>query len=583
MYPIRHLRSLLSVLLLCICYSGYAQSLLQKTVTIDMRAKKLGDVLTAIGKQGNFYFSYNSSIIKKDSIVTLAVKNKTVQQTLSQLIGDNYQYSETDKYIIIHTQEKEKWYTISGYVTDGSTGFGLEDVSVFERNQLASAITGKDGFFKLHLKDKGKHTTADITISKGFYMDTSLSLIKGFDQELTLAIQPQTYSLPDMVITQHTRMERTWMGRLLVSSKMKTQNLNLGKFFVDKPVQVSLLPGLGTHGKMTGQVDNTFSFNLLGGYTAGTKGFELGGVFNINKKDAKYVQIAGALNVVAGNSKGMQISGFSNYVEKSAKGVQISGFLNKAGKVDGSQIGGFFNAALDTVQGSQVAGFINIAKTANQQTAGFINIAKYIEGMQLAGFINIAEQVKGMQLAGFINIAEKVKGVQFAGFINIADSSDCPIGIINIIKNGDASLGVSVDDIGTTTIALRSGGRILYGLIGAGSNLLAAYDKSMYAVEVGLGAHIPISKHFRIHGEVATTTLSDFTSDRFHDNVVRLMPAIRFGRVEAFAGAGISYAYYTYLPVSLDLNSSSILWYGNSFAGNSSYRISYKAGVHFKL
>lgn len=593
----RHSRLLLCVLLLCISCVGNAQSLLQKQVTLDVRNKKLSEVLTTIGKQGNFYFSYISNIIKKDSLVSLSVKGKTVQQTLNTLLGEGYQYSETDKYIIIHTAEKEKWYTISGFVTDGTTGYGLEDVSVFERNQLASAITGKDGYFKLHLKDKGKHTTADITISKGFYVDTNISLIKGFDQELTLAIQPQTYELPGMVVTQHSHMERTWFGRLLVSSKMRTQNLNLSKFFVEKPVQVSLIPGLGTHGKMSGQVDNTVSFNLLGGYTAGTKGFEVGGVFNINKKDAKYVQVAGVFNVVAGSSKGLQVGGFSNYVEKSSSGAQIGGFLNKAGKVDGAQVGGFFNAAFDTVKGAQVAGFINIAKSANQQTAGFINISEYIkgmqlagfiniteyiEGMQLAGFINIAEKVKGMQLAGFINIAEKVKGVQFAGFINIADSSDCPIGLINIIGDGDASLGVSIDDIGTTIISLRSGGRILYGLVGIGNNALATNDKNMYAVEAGLGAHIPISKHFRIHGEISQMTMSDLTSDRFHDNALRLMPAVRFGRFEAFGGVSLNYAYYTYRPVSLN-EEMPILWEGNSFAGNSTYRIGYKAGVHFKL
>lgn len=573
---------LLFLLFICMSCIGYSQSLMQKKITIDVRNKKLSDVLVAIGKQGNFYFSYNSNIIKKDSLVTINTKGKTVQQTLNILLGDSYQYTETDKYIIIHTDEKEKWYIISGFVTDGNTGAALEDVSVFERNQLASTITGKDGYFRLHLKDKGKQSTADITVSKGFYADTSISLIKGFDQELTLSIQPQTYSLPDMVITQHSHMERTWLGRLLVSSKMRTQNINLSKFFVDKPYQFSLIPGLGTHGHMTGQVDNKFSFNLLGGYTAGVRGFEIGGVFNINKKDAKYAQIGGMFNVVAGSSKGVQISGFSNYVEHSVNGVQISGFLNKAGKVDGAQVGGFFNAAFDTVEGAQVAGFINVAKTANVQTAGFINAAKHIEGMQLAGFINLAKTVKGMQLAGFINVAQKVKGVQMAGFINVADSSDYPIGIVNIVKSGDASLGVSVDDLGNTMVALRSGGRILYGLLGAGRNLLAVNEKDMYAFEVGLGAHIPISRHFRIHTEVAALNLADFTTDRYHDNAIRIMPAVRLGRLELFAGAGINYVYYTYLPPDLSYKGT-VLWSGKSFAGNSEFRIGYRAGLQFKL
>jgi len=580
---VKHIRSIfIFALLLFVAGHACAQTLLQKTITVKVQKVRLADALTTIGKQGGFYFSYNSNIIRKDSLVSLTANNQTVKQLLDNLLGDSYKYTETEKYIIIHTEDREKWYTISGYITDGNTGMGLEDATIFERNQLASAITGKNGYFSLHLKDRGRVGTADITVSKGFYIDTSLSIIKGFDQELNLSIIPQTYSLPDMVVTQYTHMERTWLGRLLVSSRLRTQNINLSKFFVDKPYQFSLIPGLGTHGRMTGQVDNKFSFNLLGGYTAGVSGLEVGGLFNINKHDAQYVQIGGFFNAVTGHSKGVQIGGFSNYVGKSVEGAQIGGFLNKAGKVEGTQVAGFFNAAFDTVKGLQVAGFINVAKAADMQTAGFINIAEDVGGMQLAGFINIAERVEGMQLAGFINIAEKVKGVQMAGFINIADSCDYPIGIINISGSGDASLGITVDDLGTTMLALRSGGRITYGLIGIGSNLMSPDNKTLVAFEVGLGAHLPVSKHFRISAEISSMTLSDFTNDRFHDNGIRILPSVRMGRLEVFAGAGIHYGYYTYRPKAL-IPESNILWSGNSFAGTSEYRISYRAGAQFRL
>ncbi len=574
-----------SLLFFCLYCSvpASAQSLLQKEVHIDVKNKRLADVLTMIGKQGNFYFSYNSSILRKDSLVSVLAKGKPVKQVLISLLGDSYQYSETDKYIIIHTYDKEKSYYISGYITDGTTGGPLEDASIFERNQLASAITGKDGYFKLHLKDKGRYPTAEITISKGFYTDTNISLIKGFDQELALNLSPQTYSLPDMVITQYSHMERTWLGRLLVSSKLRTQNLNVGKFFVDKPYQFSVIPGVGTHGKMTGQVDNNFSFNVLGGYTAGVKGFELGGMFNINKKDAEYVQVAGMFNVVAGNSKGVQIGGFSNYVQHNVTGVQVGGFLNKAGNVQGAQVAGFFNAAFDTLEGAQVAGFINVAESANQQTAGFINVAQQIHGLQLAGFINVAEEVNGMQLAGFINVAGKVKGVQMAGFINIADSSDYPIGLINIIEKGDISIGVTVDELGVTMAALRSGGRVLYGLVGIGTTGIAnAMLPGMYAVEAGLGVHINIAKHFRIHTELATMSLADFKGNRYHDNAMRIMPAIRFGRVEFFAGAGLNYAYYTLRPQNVAMDGN-VFWTGNTFAGQSEWRIGYRTGLQFRI
>ncbi|MCF8450091.1 MAG: hypothetical protein K9G49_09505 [Taibaiella sp.] len=579
---------------LCLLFASaekvVAQDLLQKVVSVDVKSKKLGEVLTNIGKQGNFYFSYNSNIIRKDSLVTVAAKGKTVKQVLDMLLGEDCQYKQTDKYIIIQPAEKEKWYTISGFITDGQSGDALPDVSVFERQQLASAITGKDGFFKLQLKDREKYRTAEITVSKGFYSDTSLSLIKGYDQELSLTIVPETYALPDVVVSG---VERSWLGKLFISSKLKTQSLNLGKFFVDKPYQFSLIPGVGTHGKMSGQVANKFSMNVFGGYTAGVDGVELAGMFNVNKKDAQYVQLAGICNIVLGNTEGVQMGGISNYVERKVTGVQCAGIVNKAGNVEGVQAGGFLNIAFDTVNGVQTGGFMNVATAATvqvagfmniaeeidgNQTAGFINMAEQIDGMQLAGFVNIAGEVDGMQLAGFVNVAGKVNGVQLAGFINIADSSDYPIGLVNIISKGEAAIGVSADEYGTAILALRSGGRKLYGILGVAANQNTG--SPVFGMEAGLGAHFPVSKHFRINTELAVLSMSDFTGRNFTDNALRVMPAVRMGPVELFAGAGLNLSAFSYKPELVAATNSS-LWSDVKFGTNAELRIGYRAGIQF--
>ncbi len=585
----------LSILLCLVVFAANAQGLLQKPVSIEVKKKRLSEVLTTISKQGNFYFSYNSNIIRKDSLVSVSAKNRSVKEVLGMLLGENCQYVETDKYIIIQPAEKEKWYTISGYITDGQTGDALPDVSVFERQQLVATITGKDGFFRLHLKDRDRFRTAEIMVRKGFYVDTSISLIKGYDQEVALSIVPETYSLPDMVITQNSGTGKSWLGRLFLSSRLKTQSLNLGKFFVDKPIQFSLIPGVGTHGKMSGQVANKFSFNLLGGYTAGSEGLELGGLFNIDKKDARYAQLAGLFNIVLGNTEGAQLSGISNYTQGSATGAQCAGFVNKAGKVKGVQAAGFVNLAFDTVDGVQMAGFVNGAKSANVQAAGYVNMAKNIDGAQVAGFVNVAGTVKGVQaagfvnrsgnidgvqVAGFINIAKKVRGVQIAGFVNIADSSDYPIGIINIIRKGDKAIGITTDEYGTYIATLRSGGRILYGIFGLAFNPYTVVNT--YGLEAGLGAHLPITRHFRINGEISALSLSDIGERHFEDYGVRILPAVRLGPIEVFAGAGLDMVSFSERPEYAVINSNA-LWTDSRVGVNLEMRIGYRAGVqvHF--
>lgn len=106
------------------------------------------------------------------------------------------------------------------------------------------------------------------------------------------------------------------------------QSINLKKFFTVRPIQGSIIPGLSTNGKLNSQVINNFSFNLFGGYSGGVDGFEIGGLFNIDKKNVQYTQIAGLFNNVGGSMRGAQLAGLSNTVLDSARGAQLAGINN---------------------------------------------------------------------------------------------------------------------------------------------------------------------------------------------------------------------------------------------------------------
>src|SRR5690606_27111550 len=120
------------------------------------------------------------------------------------------------------------------------------------------------------------------------------------------------------------------------------------------------------------------------------------------------------------------------------------------------QAAGLFNVVGGHVRGVQLAG-------------GFNNVVHSLSGLQVAGLYNdIGKHVQGMQVAGLVNRAETVQGVQLAGLVNIADSSDYPIGLVNLIRQGSKSLSVESDERGLVGLQFRSGGRIMYGLVGLG-------------------------------------------------------------------------------------------------------------------
>jgi hypothetical protein len=316
---------------------------------------------------------------------------------------------------------------------------------------------------------------------------------------------------------------------------------------------IGLAYPLSTNGVHAPEYSNLFSIHAIAGVSRSEQAFCASGVASIVKDSVNGLVASGVVNVIGGTTNGCQAAGFVNVAGGYVKGAQVAGFTNIAPGVAGAQVGGFANIALHSVNGAQVAGFVstadtahaqvsgfvNVAREARTQVAGFVNIAENVKGPQIAGFVNIAENVKGTQVAGFINIARKVQGVQLAGFINIADSSDCPIGLINIVGNGEQAIGLTMNETGTMIAAFRSGGRTLYGIIGVGGNYTGGY--AAYAFQAGLGMHIPVSRTFRINAEASVTSLSDRW---YHTDIrsgFRVMPALRFGNLELFAGPSFSY------------------------------------------
>ena len=304
------------------------------------------------------------------------------------------------------------------------------------------------------------------------------------------------------------------------------------------PIHIGLIYPLSTNGIHAGEYSNTISLHAITGVSASEEAMAAAGLANIIKHNATGVIAAGFFNQVGGNAEGLVASGFLSNVKEEVKGAQISGFGNISGSVHGLQSAGFFNINRNNLSGAQMAGFFNLSKTTDAQFAGFINIANDVPYTQIAGFINKADDAT-VQLAGFINIAKCAK-VQMAGFINIADSCDYPIGFINIVKKGEKIIGLSVDESATVLASFRSGGRILYGIVGVGYNLNTV--DLMYAFEAGIGAHLPISKIFRINFEAATTGLVNFDTDGNYKFAVRALPSVKLGdKWELFAGPTVSF------------------------------------------
>ena len=194
--------------------------------------------------------------------------------------------------------------------------------------------------------------------------------------------------------------------------------------------QFGLFPPLSSNGINSGKTVNTVSLNLLGGYSAANRVFELGGVWNASREYTQGVQIAGLLN----------------YTGNSRNAVQVSGMAN-------------------------------IARAGNSP-------------LQIGGLVNVAGHVNGLQLSGLVNVAKSVSGVQI-GLVNyMADGSKgISIGLLNIARRGGKyEVEVSFSEALNTLVSFRMGTDRFYTIFSGGVNYFFAPLE--YAVGLGFGTSI---------------------------------------------------------------------------------------------
>ncbi|UCS92376.1 carboxypeptidase-like regulatory domain-containing protein [Echinicola marina] len=485
-----------------------------------MKNISIEEFLKKTSQAQDFFFSYNSHIIPKDSLISFPAYSGNISGALLKALGPKYEFIETPGYIVIRyapnklyldegidSQQGNSWL-ITGQIRDLGSDELIAYASVYERSMLAASMTDKNGYFELKLKNPDKSVL--LTISKEHYRDTTFMLLPPFDIAAKRK-NPKYKFYP--TAENGERVEETYLGRMFTGFKQRMQGLNIGGFFAEVPVQVSLVPAVSTHGMMNNQTVNNASINIFGGYSGGVNGVELAGLFNINRKNVDYLQVAGLFNLVGGNTKGVQLAGLANIVLENSSGFQASGLFNTSENVKGFQL------------------------------AGLINQSKSLEGWQIAGLSNHSSEEAGTQLSGLVNKGKNVTGWQITSLLNVADSSNYPIAFINLIKSGEKTISLSFDESQVLQVIFRSGGTYTYGLLGLGNSLLANSNSLVF--DAGLGYHLIKTKTFHTNTELVSRSSIGPHGKNYFSFSIKLLPALNLGQSFRFyMGPSINYGSY---------------------------------------
>ncbi|MBC8034760.1 MAG: carboxypeptidase regulatory-like domain-containing protein, partial [Chitinophagaceae bacterium] len=179
-------------------FLSQAQQLINKQVSLHLSQQPLYTVLEQIGRQGSFYFSYNSSLIPGDSLVSLSITRKTVWQALDLLFHGTLQYKESQGLVIL-----QRAYTqaAKGYVTDAASGKPLAGVTVTFNPSGASAMSDSNGYYILRNLPLGRYNIEFSSIGYEERTVSDIVIASGKENEQDVTLTEQFRNLDGVVVT----------------------------------------------------------------------------------------------------------------------------------------------------------------------------------------------------------------------------------------------------------------------------------------------------------------------------------------------------------------------------------------------
>lgn len=542
----KEIRLLIILALVISAEYGVAQSVtpyLERTLTISLKNERLDIALKKMAQQGGFSFSYSPSILDASRTISYNFTNKTIREILDQIFNGSLEYKVRSKHIILTKSTKasnaQNEKTLAGYVVDEATGERLKNVSVYDPVTLTSAVTDSYGYFEIRVTKPS--TDIQLSVNKQSYSDTTIAVSSENKRLINIPIHIDKRKIVAIADSVSRKIVRFWRTKVLHPQLPNLLNI---EDTLTREMQFSFLPFIGTNHKLSGNVINDFSFNLIGGYSLGVKKFELGGGFNIDRGAVEGGQVAGLFNVVGGTFRGVQVAGLFNANYGITRGVQIAGLANVnwnssaygsvAGLINftrlqskGVHLAGLGNFTLGEQKGPHIAGLFNFTSSDAEffQLAGGINftVGNFV-GAQVSGLMNFTgenstgtqiglinftgNKITGTQIGGLLNYATKVRGSQI-GFINISDSiRGVPVGVLSFVMHGYHKIEVSADEIFYTNVALRTGVRQFYNIFTAGAKPESfKEDSTFWTLGYGVGTAPKLNRWLSLNLDVTTNKI----------------------------------------------------------------------------
>ena len=180
--------------------------------SFDIKGESIKDILTKIEESSDYKFLYRSDAIDVDRQITININDENIESILTRIFdqGDVIYKIFDDNLIVISKKTAGQQQSVTGRVTDGSTGEPLIGVNVSIEGTTTGAITDINGNFILQRPAKGA------TVSFSFIGYITQKVIYDNENVIDLKLSPEVLSLQEVVVIGYgTQKKATLTGSIV--------------------------------------------------------------------------------------------------------------------------------------------------------------------------------------------------------------------------------------------------------------------------------------------------------------------------------------------------------------------------------
>jgi hypothetical protein len=234
------------VLFLLVAIDAKAQNNI--SIRLTQQEYRVGDLLKLINEQSQHTFIYQSADIQAEKIVSTPKERYELRELLSIIFPvQTHEYQISDQKVLVKKKKKayqayNDRFSISGYVTDSTSGESLIGAHIYFPELNSGVVTNAYGYFSASLP-AGSY---GITVGYLGYAQYQHRLILSQDVELNVALPQRTNSLEEVIVhAGQSPVETSQISSLKIPVRqMNNLPVLLGETDLMKSIQ--LLPGVSS-------------------------------------------------------------------------------------------------------------------------------------------------------------------------------------------------------------------------------------------------------------------------------------------------------------------------------------------------